>query len=127
VPDDLASLAEHASARERQAAALEYLADDICLAWLLDTTLFGRGWDEPWDGEITGMIGSGLSIRFGGVFEGFVPARRLQGEFFELNATGTALVGRRSGRTYRLGDPIDVRVESIAKNEGKVELAPVRR
>ena len=124
LPDDLPGLAAHASAREREAAELEYLADDVCLAWLLDDTLRNRGWDEPWDGEITGMIGSGLFVRFGGVYEGFVPARRLPGEFFELNPTATALVGRRSGRRYRLGDPIAVRVESIAKSEGKVELAP---
>jgi hypothetical protein len=32
--------------------------------------------------------------------------------------------GRTTGRTYRLGDPIEVRVERIARNEGKVELAP---
>ena len=36
VPDDLAELAEHTSAREREAAQVEYLADDICLAWLLE-------------------------------------------------------------------------------------------
>jgi ribonuclease R len=124
LPDDLPGLAEHVSAREREAAELEYLADDICLAWLLEDTLLERGWDEAWDGEITGLIGSGLFVRFGAVFEGFLPARRLPGEFFELNATGTALVGRRTGRTYRLGHPIAVRIESIAKSEGKIELAP---
>ena len=70
-----------------------------------------------------GMIGSGLFVRFAEVFEGFLPARRLHGEFFELNQLGTALAGRTTGRTYRLGDPIEVRVESIARNEGKVELA----
>ena len=122
-PDDLAALAEHTSARERAAAQIEYLADDICLAWLLEDQLLERGWDEPWEGEITGAIGSGLFVRFGEVFEGMLPARRLHGEFYELNATGTALVGRRSGRRYRLGDRIAVRVESIAKSEGKVELA----
>jgi ribonuclease R len=127
VPDDLAELARHASAREREAAELEYLADDICLAWLLDDVLLERGWETPWEGEITGLIGSGLFARFGGVYEGFLPARRLPGEFFELNPTGTALQGRRSGRAYRLGDPIEVRVESIARSEGKVELAPVAR
>src|SRR5205085_1937421 len=84
----------------------------------------GRGWEEPFEGEVAGLIGSGLFAGFGDVFEGFLPARRLPGEFFELNATGTALVGRRSGRSYRLGDPIEVRVESIARHEGKVELAP---
>jgi ribonuclease R len=125
LPEDLAGLAQHASARERSAAELEYLADDVCLAWLLDDVLRDRGWDEPWEGEITGAIGSGLFVRFGAVYEGFVPARRLPGEFYELNPTATALVGRRSGRRYRLGDPIAVRVESIAKSEGKVELALV--
>jgi ribonuclease R len=124
VPEDLGGLAEHVSARERAAAELEYLADDICLAWLLEDTLFERGWDEPWEGEITGAIGSGLFIRFGEVFEGMLPARRLHGEFYELNATGTALVGRRSGRRFRLGDVIRVRVDSIAKQDGKVDLAP---
>jgi ribonuclease R len=124
VPDDLGALADHTSAREREAAQTEYLADDICLAWLLDDTLLERGWDDPWEGEITGVIGSGLFVRFGDVFEGLLPARRLRGEFFELNTTGTALVGRRSGRRFRLGDRIGVRVEHIARSEGKIELAP---
>ena len=35
-PADLGELAEHASAREREAAQIEYQADDICLAWLLE-------------------------------------------------------------------------------------------
>jgi ribonuclease R len=125
VPEDLHTLAEHASTRERDAAKLEYLADDICLAWLLDDLLFEHGWEDPWQGEITGVINSGLFVRFGEVFEGFLPARRLHGQFFELNKFGTALVGRITGKAFRLGDAIEVRVESIAKNEGKVELATV--
>jgi ribonuclease R len=122
-PGDLVGLAEHASAREREAAKLEYLADDICLAWLLDRLLLERGWEEPWEGEITGVINSGIFIRFGTVFEGFLPARRLHGEFYELNTLGTALTGRVSGKAYRLGDELAVTVESIAKNEGKVDLS----
>jgi ribonuclease R len=124
VAEDLGDLAAHTSAREREAADTEYRADDICLAWLLDAELFERGWDEPFEGEIIGLIGSGLFARFGDVFEGFVPARRLAGDYFELNDLGTALVGRRGGGTFRLGDPIEVRVESIDKPAGKVELAP---
>ena len=58
------------------------------------------------------------------MFEGFLPSRRLGGDFFEPTALGTALAGRRGGGTYRLGDPIDVRVEKIERSEGKVELAP---
>jgi ribonuclease R len=126
-PADLDVLAEHTSGREREAAQIEYLADELCLAWLLDDTLFERGWGEPFEGEIVGMIGSGMFVRFGDVFEGFLPARRLPGDYFELNELGTALVGRRGGDTYRLGDGIEVLVEKIEKTDGKVELSPAGR
>ncbi|MFL5951393.1 MAG: RNB domain-containing ribonuclease [Gaiellaceae bacterium] len=126
-PADLDALAEHTSAREREAAQVEYLADALCLAWLLDDELFERGWEEPFEGEIVGLIGSGMFVRFGEVFEGFLPARRLPGDYFELNELGTALVGRRGGGTFRLGDGIAVLVEKIEKTDGKVELSPVSR
>jgi ribonuclease R len=113
----------HASVRERHAAQLEYRADELCLAWLLERRLFERGWDTSFGGEITGVIPSGIFARFDDVFEGYVPARRLPGDYFELNELATALVGRRGGRAYRLGDPIEVRVQDIRRNEGKVELA----
>jgi ribonuclease R len=123
LPADLAELAEWASVREREASQLEYRADEICLAWLLERRLFHEGWDAAWEGEIVGAIGSGIFVRFDGVFEGYVPARRLPGDYFELDPLGTALVGRRTGGVYRLGDPITVRVESIRREEGKVELS----
>jgi ribonuclease R len=122
-PEELGDLAEHTSAREREAAETEYFADELCLAWLLEAELFGRGWEAPWEGEIVGIIGSGLFVRFGEVFEGFLPARRLAGDYFEPNQLATALVGRRAGRSYRLGDPIEVRVDEIRRGEGKVSLA----
>ena len=124
LPEHLGDLAEHTSGREREAAEIEYRADDICLAWLLDGRLFERGWDEPWEGEITGVIPSGLFVRFGDVFEGYLPARRMPGDYFELNDTGTAMAGRRGASgVYRLGDPIQVIVEEIRHWEGKVEVA----
>jgi len=124
LPEELGELADHTSAREREAADIEYRADAICLAWLLDSVLYERGWDEPFEGEIIGVIGSGLFARFGDVFEGYLPARHLPGDYFELNDLGTALVGRRGGGTFRLGDAIHVRVQGIDKPAGKVELAP---
>jgi ribonuclease R len=124
LPEDIGGLAEHTSGREREAAQIEYLADEICLAWLLERELFERGWDEPWPGEIIGVIPSGLFVRFGDVFEGYLPARRLPGDYFELNTLGTALAGRRGGGVFRVGDPVDVVVQEIRRWEGKVELAP---
>jgi ribonuclease R len=122
-PDELDALAEHTSAREREAAGIEYQADAICLAWLLGGVLFERGWEEPFEGEVIGVIGSGIFVRFGDVFEGFLPARRLRDDYYEPSPLGTALVGRR-GRRFRLGDGIAVRVESVDRADGKLELSP---
>jgi ribonuclease R len=121
-PDDLHELAEHTSTRERDAANIEYRADAICLAWLLEKRLFEQGWDTAFEGEITGVIGSGIFVRFGEAFEGFLPARRLTDDYYEATTLGTGLVGRRTNRRYRLGDGIDVAVAEIRRHEGKVGL-----
>jgi len=122
LPEDLPEVAEHASLRERHASKLEYQADEICLAWLLEKRLFELGWDATFVGEVTGVIPSGLFVIFDEVFEGYVLARRLPDDYFELNELATALVGRRGGHAYRLGDQVEVRVQDIRRNEGKVEL-----
>ncbi len=122
VADDLGALAEHSSEREREATDVEYEADAICLGWLLERRLFDLGWEHAFDGEVTGAIASGVFVRFAEVFEGYVPARSLGGDYYELNELGTALEGRRSGRALRLGDPVPVRVEKIDRAAGKIEL-----
>jgi len=123
LPDDLPELAEWTSVREREAASVERAADAICVARLLDRRLFESGWEACFDGEVTGVIGSGIFVRFDDVFEGYLPARRLEGDYYEPDVLATALVGRRSGRRFRLGDPVEVRVEGIDRTNGKVNLA----
>jgi ribonuclease R len=123
LPAELDELAEYTSTRERESADVEYLADALGAAWLLDKDLFHHGWEEPWEGEIVGLIGGGVFVRFGAVFEGFLPARKLPGDYFELDPTATRMQGRRGGGVFRLGDPIEVTVDRIERHTGKVELS----
>jgi ribonuclease R len=125
-PDgDPAALAEEVSRREREWAELERRGERICLAALLDERL--RALPEAvYDGEITGLIGGGLFVRFDGLFEGFVPSRTLGREFFEVSELGTALVGR-DGRRFRLGDALRVVVEGVDVPAGRVTLRPADR
>jgi ribonuclease R len=116
------------SEREREAARIERDADDVCSAFLLERELFEVGWQREFEGEVAGLIGAGAFVAFGGelgdTYEGFVPARRLRGERFELNETETALVGSRTGRAVRMGDPISVRVDRVEPPRGRVDLEP---
>ena len=49
----------------------------------------------------------------------------MRGDRFDLNATETALVGRRTGREVRLGDPVKVRVDGVEAPRGRVDLVAV--
>ncbi|HEX2128868.1 MAG TPA: RNB domain-containing ribonuclease [Solirubrobacterales bacterium] len=119
------------SEREREAMVIERDADKVCASFLLERELFEGGWKRPFDGEVSGVIAAGAFVRFGGelgdVYEGFVPARRLRGERFELNQTETALVGTKTGRTVRLGDPLRVLVDGVEAARGRVDLLPFER
>lgn len=125
---EAAEAALHASEREREAMVLERDADDICAAFLLDRELFEEGWDKRFEGEVSGVIRSGCFVRFGGrlgdVYEGFVPARRIRGERFELNEEETSLVGSKTGRKVSLGDALAVTVEKVDAPRGRVDLDP---
>jgi ribonuclease R len=118
----------HCSAREREAVKIERTADDLCAAFLLERELFESGWRHVFEGEVSGLVGAGAFVRFSGqladCYEGFLPARLLRRERFDLDETETALVGRRSGRAVRLGDPVEVRVDSVEAPRGRVDLAP---
>jgi ribonuclease R len=119
-------VAWHCSESERESARIERDADDICAAYLLERELEQRGAEVEFAGEASGTIRAGAFVAFtgelGDVYEGFVPARTIGDERFELNETETALIGRESGSTLRLGDPISVRVSGVEPARGRVDL-----
>lgn len=131
----LVDLGEWTSERERYAAKLEHKADDIAACFLLERTLLEQGFEHVFEGEVTGLISAGAFIAFapseggiGPIYEGMLPVRMLstgeERDWWELNAQGTILRGKRSGATVRLGDRIGVRVVRVDSSAGRVDLAP---
>jgi ribonuclease R len=122
---ELDEAGEHASMTEREAMQIERDADDVCMSFLLERRLFESGWETEFDGEVVGLVGGGAFVRFGKEgFEGFLPARTLRGEWWDLNEQGTALIGERTGKTVRLGDPVTVVVRQVEAPRGRVDLVP---
>ena len=128
---EAARVAGWCSEREREAMAAERQADKVCSCFLLERELFESGLDRPFDGEVSGVIAAGAFVRFGGelgdVYEGFLPARRLRGERFDLDQTETAIVGAKTGKAIRLGDPVTVRVDGVEAARGRVDLVPAAK
>ena len=125
----LAEVAVHCSEHERDATRLERDADSVCASFLLERELFERGPDTRFEGEVSGVVGAGGFVRFGGaladIYEGFLPARRIGGrERYELDPTETMLVGTRGGSAVRIGDPVTVTVDRVEAPRGRVDLLP---
>jgi ribonuclease R len=109
---------------------IERDADDIARCFLLARRMSQEprgGLGKVFEGEIVGVIGAGAFIAFGdgGEYEGMLPVRRLRGDWWELNESGTALIGTRGGGALRLGDSIAVSIGGIDAPRGRVDLLPV--
>jgi ribonuclease R len=110
------------SAAERRALGVERSAMDVCFSFLLERRL-REDYDQEFQGEITGVIGAGVFVRFGEEgFEGFLPRRRIRGDRYSLNETETALMGEHTGRALRLGDPVAIQVDRVDAPRGRVDL-----
>jgi ribonuclease R len=127
--EGLAEVGAHCSERERDATRTERDADSMCASFLLERELFERGPDARFEGEVSGVVGAGAFVRFGGaladVYEGFLPARRIGGrERYELDETETMLIGTRGGGAIRIGDPASVTVDRVDAPRRRVDLLP---
>jgi ribonuclease R len=124
---ELSELGLMCSQSEREAMTVERKADDVCLAFLLERRLTDSGWEAAYEGEVSGLVSGGAFVSFAAASgeapcDGFLPARMLRGDYFELNELGTALVGRRTGTRLRLTDPVTVKVRSIDPPRGRIDL-----
>ncbi|RRD73293.1 ribonuclease R [Tannerella forsythia] len=91
--EQIAANAERASIKYKQ---VEFMSDKI-----------GR----VYDGVISGVTEWGLYVELNeNKCEGLVPIRDLDDDFYAFDEENYALVGRRRKRTYRLGDPLTVKI-----------------
>jgi ribonuclease R len=102
----LPETAEHITAAERRAMAAERDATDRYVAAFLSDKV-----GAEFEGRITGVTRFGLFIRLNGTgADGLIPVSSLGEEYFIHDDRAHALVGERSGRRWRLGRMVEVRL-----------------
>ncbi|GJD33426.1 Ribonuclease R [Methylobacterium aerolatum] len=109
---DLAAIGEGISSTERRAMAAERDTIDRLIAGHLADRI-----GATFAGQISGVTRAGLFIKLAETgADGFVPISQLGADYFRHEEGRHALVGERTGETFRLGDQVEVRL---------VEAAPV--
>jgi ribonuclease R len=104
--EDLAAIAEHISATERRAVAAERTAFERYRAMIL-----ARSIGSIFTGRISGVAEFGLFvIAAENGANGLVPISTLSGDYYEWDGRAHRLIGRRSGRIFRIGDEVSVRL-----------------
>jgi ribonuclease R len=101
-----AAIGEHISATERRGDAAERDAmDRYMAAYMADRT------GADFTGWISGVTRFGLFVTLHETgADGLVPVRTLPNDFYDHDVAGHCLLGRATGRTYRLGDTVEVRL-----------------
>ena len=99
--------------KEEVMAAERQTKDRLMSAWLSDQV------GGVFRGRIAGVTRSGLFVKLDGSgADGFIPASTLLGDYYVHDETAQALVGERSGETFRLGDKADVRLIEVTPLAG---------
>ena len=77
---------------------------------------------EDFDGVISGVTGFGLFVALDGIYvEGLVHISELPSDYFHFDAAKHMLLGERSGRRYRLGDRIRVKLVRVDLEASKID------
>jgi len=101
-------VASRISFRERLAVQAEREMADIKRCAFMQ-----RHVGEEFEGSISGVARHGIYVTLDAFYvDGLLPLWSMP-EYMELDAGQHAFVGRSSGRRYRLGDPLRIRVEEV--------------
>ena len=113
--------AAHISSTERRAMLAERSAKERYLSAFMSTRI-----GNEFAGHITGVTKSGLFIRLDDTgAEGFSPMSYLGRERFFANEDGMSLTGGTTGKTYRIGQAISVRLLETNPIAGGMLMEPV--
>ena len=114
----LPAVAEQSTLRERRAEEAERDTVD-----LKKTEFMAAHVGEDFTGLVSGVTAFGLFVELENTCEGLVHVSSFLDDYYQYQESRYALVGERTGRVFRLADPLRVRVMRVDPARNQVELA----
>ncbi len=112
---NLPEIAMHSSERERAAVQCERDVTDMKMAEYMEGHI-----GEVYKGVIDTVTNYGLYVKLPNLVEGMIKTADLKNDYYIFDEKTQSLKGKRSGKTYRLGDEIQIVVDSVIKDKGLV-------
>ncbi|WP_201024901.1 ribonuclease R [Ferroacidibacillus organovorans] len=109
-------IAAHTSDRERVAVDAERETD------LIKKIEFMRDHvGESFEGMVSGVTGFGLFVQLDNSVEGLIHVSQLADDYYHYDDKQHALIGERTKKRYRIGDRVEVLVQSASKEQMQIE------
>ncbi len=117
-PVQIAEAGDHCSMTERRAdEATRSVVNWLKCEYLLEHV------GKEYAGVVTGVTGFGLFVELADIYiDGLVHITALPKDYYHHEPAHHRLVGERSGRVFRMGDPLRVRVARVDIDERKIDL-----
>ena len=102
--------AENCSERERVATKVEREAEDIKKAEFMESKI-----GEEYEGIVSSVTNFGIFVELDNTVEGLIRYEKLGDEYFIYNEETRQAIGENSGKVYKIGDKVKIRVAYASK------------
>jgi ribonuclease R len=104
----LNEVAKHSSETERRADEAERETEKLKKVEYMEQHI-----GESFEGVISGITNYGLYVELPNTIEGMVHVNSLEGDYFEYDENAYEMRGQHSGKAYRLGQRVTIRVKDV--------------
>ena len=108
--------AEHSSLKEKNAIECERDVEDMKMAEYMQDHI-----GEEFDAKVAGVVPSGMFVRLENMVEGRVHVGSMKGDYYIVDEVLQMIIGKKSGKKYRLGDTVRVKCTDASKVEGTID------
>lgn len=116
----LPEVAKHSSETERRADEAERETDKLKKVEYMEERI-----GQEYDGVISGITSFGIYVELPNTVEGLIHVSKLPGDFFRYDESRYEMVGDATGKSYKLGMPVRVRVEDCDRFNRTIDFSIV--
>ena len=112
----LPEIAEHSSKMERRSVDAERETDELKKAEYMEDKI-----GEEYDGIISSVTNFGMFVELPNTIEGLVHVSYMTDDYYRFDDRHYAMIGERTGKVFRIGDEITVKVVNVNKDERSID------
>lgn len=113
---ELPDIAEHTSERERRAVDAERDTDALKKAqYMMDKI------GEEFEGVISSVTNFGMFVELDNTIEGLIHVSYMTDDYYRFDDRQMIMIGEHTGRQFRIGDEVTVRVVAVKPEESSID------